>query len=79
MIHAGFLRFNIQGARIMSVSAIAGSPPAAAPRAVAPRSAEASESKVGGDHDGDSDDRAAVRPTVNASGQKLGQMVNVKA
>ncbi len=43
--------------------------------------AESAEVNPGGrDQDGDADDGgAAVRPTVNAGGQKLGQMVNVKA
>ena len=47
------------------------------------RAPEAAEAKKGGpDHDGDSDDQgvAAVRsapaPTVNATGQKLGQVIN---
>ncbi|MEI7681628.1 MAG: hypothetical protein WCK07_19665 [Betaproteobacteria bacterium] len=50
------------------------------------RSAEASEVKqAGGDHDGDADDggvkavQAAPAPTVNTSGQKLGQVINVVA
>ncbi len=43
------------------------------------RKAESAEVNVRGDRDGDSDDGGAVRPTVNAGGQKLGQIVNVKA
>jgi hypothetical protein len=35
--------------------------------------------RAGPDHDGDSDDRGAVKPTVNTSGQPLGQLVNAKA
>ncbi len=62
----------------MSVSPIA-KPAAPVHTAPVQRNSEATESKVGGDHDGDSDDASVSRPTVNASGQKLGQMVNVKA
>ena len=41
--------------------------------------------KTGGDNDGNSDDRgakaaqAALAPSVNSSGQKTGQIVNVSA
>ncbi|MCW8809223.1 MAG: hypothetical protein OQK79_14105 [Rhodanobacter sp.] len=48
------------------------------------RTPEAAE--VGADHDGDGDDSAKVAaappapaPTVNASGQTIGQTINVKA
>ena len=50
------------------------------PVAQKPEALEARRS--GPDHDGDSDDRAgaaAVKPTVNTSGQLLGQLVNAKA
>ncbi len=60
----------------MTVNAISGSA-VAAPTAALQRNPEAAE--VGPDHDGDADDRSVVRSTVNASGQKLGQIVNVKA
>jgi len=49
----------------------------------APESAEVR--KAGGDHDGDSDDSGAtkatttVKPSVNSSGQKTGQVINVSA
>ena len=50
------------------------------------KSPEAAEvKKAGGDHDGDADDggvkavKAAPAPTVNTSGQKLGQLINVAA
>jgi hypothetical protein len=44
------------------------------------RRTESAEINTGGrDHDGDADDGAAPRATFNASGQKLGQIVNVKA
>ena len=50
------------------------------------RSPEAAEAKKGGpDHDGDSDDQGAAAvssapaSTVNASGQALGQVINVVA
>ena len=52
----------------------------------APRSPEASEvRKAGPDHDGDSDDHGAKAvnappaPTVSATGQKLGQVINATA
>lgn len=51
-----------------------------------PRNAEAAEvNKGGGDSDGDTDDGGAKvaqlkpGPTVNMSGQKLGQFINVAA
>jgi len=51
-----------------------------------PPSPEASEVKqTGPDHDGDADDggakavKSTPTPTVNTTGQKLGQIVNVKA
>jgi hypothetical protein len=63
----------------MSVSSIGGANPI-------PRSPEASEvQKAGADHDGDADDgasktaKAAPAPVVNATGQRLGQIVNVQA
>ena len=50
------------------------------------RSPESAEvQKAGRDNDGDSDDggakaaQTAPAPTVNLSGQKLGQVINVKA
>ena len=50
------------------------------------RMPEAAEVRAaGGDHDGDADDggaravKAAPAPTVNTSGQKLGQVINVTA
>ncbi|MBI3524225.1 MAG: hypothetical protein HY066_06805 [Betaproteobacteria bacterium] len=50
------------------------------------RTPEAAEVHKGGrDNDGDSDDggvkavKAAPAPTVNASGQKIGQVINVSA
>jgi hypothetical protein len=50
------------------------------------RKPEAAEVRqAGGDHDGDADDggakavRSAPAPTVNTSGQKLGQVINVTA
>ena len=61
----------------------AGSAPVAQ---AAQRTSEATEGKrPGGDHDGDADDggakavKAAPAPTVNTSGQKLGQFINVAA
>lgn len=46
-----------------------------------PESAEVK--KVGGDKDGDSDDRSAKvassAPTVNLNGQKIGSIINVAA
>ncbi|MQY51884.1 hypothetical protein HCX48_04390 [Rhodocyclus tenuis] len=51
---------------------------------VAQRSAEAAEvQKRGPDHDRDADDATAAvsapAPTVNSSGQKVGQVINVTA
>jgi hypothetical protein len=62
----------------MSISPSSGVSSAA--HAAPVKSAESAEVRsAGGDHDGDSDDGGAVRATVNAGGQKLGQLVNVKA
>ncbi len=59
---------------ISSISSNAPSPQAIAkPEALEPP-------RAGPDHDGDSDDHgASVKPTVNTSGQPLGQLVNAKA
>ena len=53
---------------------------------VAPRSPEASEvQKAGPDHDGDSDDHGAQAviappaPSISATGQKLGRVINATA
>ncbi len=50
------------------------------------RQPEAAEvQKVGGDNDGDSDDRggqavqAPPKPSVNLNGQKIGQLINIAA
>ena len=68
----------------MNVSAV-GNTVAAPPQAVqrVPESAEVN--KGGNDADGDSDDsgakavQAAPKPTVNTSGQPIGQRINVTA
>lgn len=64
----------------MSISSISSS--TLAPQAI--QKPEALETgKAGPDHDGDSDDRAAVnsapKPVVNTSGQTTGLVVNTKA
>jgi hypothetical protein len=66
----------------MSISSV-GSSTGNAPIQQAPEAAEVK--KVGGDNDGDSDDRGAkaaqapLAPSVNTSGQKIGQVINVRA
>ena len=68
----------------MSISAISSSNVSAQ---VLQRSSEAGEvGKAGPDHDGDADDgagakavKAAPAPTVNSTGQTVGQLISVKA
>jgi len=69
----------------MSVGSVGNSPSAVATQSLQ-RSPEASEAKqAGGDNDGDSDDGGVKTvaskpvPTVNGSGQTIGQFVSTKA
>jgi hypothetical protein len=52
---------------------------ARSPATAVQRKPETGEVNLHGDHDGDADDGGASRPTTNAGGQKLGQIVNAKA
>ena len=70
----------------MNISTVGGSSYSNLQTQAVQRSPEAAEvKKAGGDNDGDSDDggiktaQAAPAPTVNLSGQKIGQFINVAA
>lgn len=70
----------------MSISAVGGGTYGNLQTPAVQRTPEAAEvNKAGRDNDGDSDDGgarvtgAALAPTVNLNGQKLGQFINVSA